>query len=65
MTALENGRCWLGLGSNPGGSVSDVSGHIGFLTGLLGDFINRHTLLPARHAATWVWKVGDKIGRAR
>ena len=32
------------------------------LTGLQGDFINKHTLLPhTRHAVTWVQKVGDKI----
>ena len=38
-----------------------VCGHVISLRGLLGDFINRHALPPARHAATSVGEVGDKM----
>ena len=52
-TRPENGRCWLGLGSNSGGSVSGLSGPVISRTGLLGDFINGHIYMGM--------KVGDNI----
>ena len=48
-----------------GGSISGLYGHVIAMTGLLGDFINRHTLPPTRHAATCVWKVRDKTVLSR
>ena len=49
------------LGSNPGGNAGGISSRV-ISDRVAGKFHHHtYTLPPARHAATWVRKVGDKI----